>query len=147
MQMMSPLMLVRKWMQEFEVKTNRDAETVQLYSKLINEELKELELEFKDEAHPDELKEAVDLIWVTLGKVYALGYTVAEISQALALVYNSNMSKLCKTEEEAIDYVNANPGTSYRRNRSGNYLIFNTETNKVLKGPNYEPPIFNEQRS
>lgn len=124
-------------MEQFEVPTNRDKETVKLYSKLIIEELKELEAEFDTKPSHDELKEAVDLLWVTLGKIAALGYTESQIQHALIEVFESNMSKLCDNEEEAIDFVNATENASYKKNSAGKFIIFNTNTNKVLKGPKY----------
>lgn len=139
--------MVKRWMYEFEVPLNRNKVTVDLYSKLINEELKELEDEFAETATPNELKECLDLLWVTLGKIYALGYSTNELEDGLQQLYRSNMSKLCSTEEEAIDYANKFPNTSYKRTRNGHYMVFNTETNKILKGPNYESPKFDGSKS
>lgn len=139
--------LVKRWMYEFEVPMDRDEKTVELYSNLIQEELKELEAEFENGACENEFKESIDLLWVTLGKIYALGYSPSDVAEGLRLVYNSNMSKLCNTEIEAIDYTNENPDTSYKRTDSGKYLVFNVKTNKILKGPNYESPTFDSQKS
>lgn len=126
--------IVDNWLKNFEVDLNRNPAVIELYEKLIQEELAELKAE--TEPGESELKECADLLWVTLGLLLAKGYTSEQLSQALNLVAVSNFSKL-STEQEAKVFVEANPGTSYKVNEFGRCIILNAN-GKIQKGPNYE---------
>ena len=126
--------VVETWLKNFEVDLNRNPAVVELYEKLIYEELAELKAE--TEQGESELKECADLLWVTLGLLLAKGYTAVQLEQALNLVAVSNFSKL-STEQEAKAFVEANPGTSYKVNEYGRCIILNAN-GKIQKGPNYE---------
>jgi hypothetical protein len=68
---------------------------------------------------------------------------------AFELVHKSNMSKLCKTEEEAIETVESYKKDSrydspaYRLSDDGkHYVVYNQSTSKILKSINYSPVSF-----
>lgn len=130
--------LVLKWMQTFLVPTTRDEHTVELYSKLIEEEHKEVNEEYSAEKTSAELKECVDLLWVTYAKVLSLGYTVDEVSDAFDAVYRSNMSKCSNTEVELRTFILENNLHGYTTKQVGEdkYVLLNSN-GKIQKGPNY----------
>lgn len=127
--------VVETWLRNFEVPLDRNESIINLYKKLIQEELAELEQE--TELGPLELKEAADVLWVTIGLLLAKGYTASQLTEALNIVAVSNFSKL-STEQEAKEFVKANPDCSYRVNEYGRCIIVNAN-GKIQKGPNYEP--------
>ena len=63
-------------------------------------------------------------------------------------VYTSNMSKLCLTEQEAVDSVKAYTDkgieTYYTQLPDGKFIIKRTIDNKVLKGINFFEPDWSE---
>lgn len=92
--------------------TSRHTRTAALYQQLVREEFTELMQE--TDRSPEELKEALDLVWVILGLLIARGYDVEGAWQELA---KSNQSKIGSDGKMAV----------------------NPETGKYLKGPNYRP--------
>lgn len=73
-----------------------DKALVPLYTKLIQEEFKELSAEFESGTEADQFKEALDLIWVILGYCAAKGWPVDEGWLELCA---SNFSKFTVGEE------------------------------------------------
>jgi len=71
-----------------------------------------------------------------------------DVNSDFEIVHNSNMSKICKTEDEAIKTVkkyetdNRYPQPYYEENNYG-YIVKNKTTGKVLKSINYIPVKFN----
>lgn len=130
--------LVLKWMQLFQVPTTRDAKTVDLYSRLIEEEHEETINEFSKGKSAEELKECADLLWVTLAKILSLGYTPGQVVNAFEAVYESNMSKCNNSEEELIKYIAQNSLLSHTIQKvgDGKYVLIN-QNGKIQKGPNY----------
>jgi predicted HAD superfamily Cof-like phosphohydrolase len=63
-------------------------------------------------------------------------------------VYKSNMSKLCLTEEEAVDsvkaYTDKEISTYYTQLPDGKFIIKRTVDNKVLKGINFFEPDWSD---
>lgn len=109
---------------------------------LIAEELKELEeaIEKKDIV---EIADALcDIQYVLSGAVLEFG--LGEKFNALfEEVQRSNMSKACKTKEEAeatIKYYKETKGVdSYYKEVDGLFLVFREGDNKTLKSINYSP--------
>ncbi len=136
--------LVLDWMQTFLVPTNRDTKTVDLYSRLIEEEHGETNDEFSKGKSVEELKECADLLWVTIAKVLSLGYTPEEITEALEAVYDSNMSKCSKTKEEVEKYITHHNLLSHSIQKVGEdrYVLLN-QNGKIQKGPNYHAARIN----
>lgn len=85
---------------------------------LIAEEFAELKQAFSNEPYENELKELADLVYVCFQYAENMEW---DLDQALDRVHKSNMSKL------GLD------GKPIRR-----------ADGKVLKGPNYKPPILND---
>ncbi|MBC7450992.1 MAG: nucleoside triphosphate pyrophosphohydrolase family protein [Cytophagales bacterium] len=106
---------------------------------LLAEELKELEeaIEQKDiVAVADAL---CDLQYVLSGAVleFGLGTSFKDLFDE---VQRSNMSKTCKTEQEAADTVahyNSKGVECYYLKSGNHFLVYRTEDNKTLKSVNY----------
>jgi len=107
---------------------------------LLQEELNEL----KEAIYNDDLVEIADALsdiqYVLSGAVLEFG--LANRFKALFdEVQRSNMSKTCKTLEEAQatqEYYRENKGTdSFIEEKNGEYLVFRTSDKKVLKSINY----------
>merc|ERR1719174_2582021 len=78
-----------------------------------------------------------DILYVVYGAGGAFG---VNLDQAFDLIHKSNMTKLCKTEEEAKETVEW-----YKQNYTpdGKYFVpFNASTGKILKSVNYSPVKF-----
>ena len=85
---------------------------------LIDEEYHEFRNAFYNEPYEDELKELADLVYVCFQYAENMEW---DLEEALDRVHRSNMSKL------GLD------GTPIRR-----------ADGKVLKGPNYQPPVLKD---
>ena len=85
---------------------------------LISEEYQELREAITSESYEEELKELADLVYVCFQYAENMEW---DLEEAMNRVHKSNMSKL------GLD------GTPIRR-----------ADGKVLKGPNYQPPILND---
>jgi predicted HAD superfamily Cof-like phosphohydrolase len=98
-----------------------DENVHELQFKLITEEYNELKAEYEDElfgvTQTDQLKELADLVFVCYQYAAARGW---DLDTAMRRVFESNMSKL-------VD------GKPLRR-----------ADGKVMKGPNYQPPILDD---
>ena len=92
-----------------------------------------------------------DILYVVYGAGASFGI---DLDRSFNIVHESNMSKLCKTEDEAQKTVSNyerlwNEKTSpydspdYRRADDGiNWVVFNKSTGKILKSINYTPAKF-----
>jgi predicted HAD superfamily Cof-like phosphohydrolase len=85
---------------------------------LIDEEFKEFNNAFYNEPYENELKELADLVYVCFQYAENMEW---DLEEALDRVHKSNMSKL------GLD------GKPIRRSDG-----------KVLKGPNYQPPVLKD---
>lgn len=72
-----------------------------------------------------------------------------DLHKAFIIVHDNNMSKLCKTEEEAIQSVDAykknpvfiNQNIKYRQSNDNRYyVVYNHVTGKILKSINWKEP-------
>lgn len=121
---------------------------VKLRMDLIREEVSELEEAVKDK----DLIETVDALADILYVVYGMGASFGiDLDKAFNLVHESNMSKLCVSEDEAKETVewykneydnNRLPYDSpdYRKSMNDKYwVVYNKSTGKVLKSINYHP--------
>ena len=114
---------------------------------LIKEEVKELEDAVANKDYVETVDALADILYVVYGMGDAIG---VDLDKAFQIVQDSNMSKLCKTEEEAKEtvewYLNNNTdydSPSYRKSKCGRYyIVFNRSTNKILKSINYTPANF-----
>ena len=130
---------------------NEHPKLIELLLSLIKEECQELEDAVKDK-DPIETRDALsDILYVVYGMQYRLGI---QGDEDFNIVHNSNMSKLCNNEEEAIKSVD-NYLTKYKSGESpydspyfkkldniNKWVIKNKSTGKVLKNINYKKVKF-----
>lgn len=126
------------------------ADRCKLRIALLEEELDEL----KEAIRNNDLKEAADafcdLQYVLSGAILEFGLA-AKFSSLFAEVQRSNMSKACKSLEEAEatqqKYLNEKNIISEIKRKNEFYLVYRLEDGKVLKSINYSPanlePIIN----
>lgn len=120
---------------------------VNLRLKLIQEETKELEQAIKEKNFTEVIDALSDILYVVYGAGHEFGI---DLDKTFNLVHESNMTKFCKTEEEAIDTVRwykenetRYKKPSYRKSSNGvHYIVFDAETDKILKSINYSPVKF-----
>lgn len=124
-------------------------EEATLALRLIEEETKELEMSlFSVGQYDPELDQIADAI----GDLYFVVTQAAMIhgldpEMLIDRVYRSNMSKLCHTEQEAVDSVKAYTDkeiSTYYTQSDGKYIIKRTVDNKVLKGINFFEPDWSD---
>ena len=109
---------------------------------LLQEELNELKDAIKDNDLVEIADALCDIQYVHSGAILEFG--LADKFQSLIdEVQRSNMSKTCKTEQEALDtqaHYKKEKGTdSYVEKRGGEYLVYRKEDAKVLKSVKYSP--------
>ena len=108
---------------------------------LIAEELKELQ-EAIDNNDIVEVADALcDIQYVLSGAILEFGLA-NKFKDLFDEVQRSNMSKACKSVEEAeatIDHYNAKGTECFYEQEGDLYLVFRTEDRKTLKSVNYSP--------
>ena len=124
-----------------------DKKLVDLRVSLIEEEVGEL----KDAIKQRDFTEVIDALGDILYVVYGTGSSFGiDLDKAFSLIHDSNMTKLCKTEEEAIQTVEwyekneaRYDSPTYRlSNDKKYYVVYNKSTGKILKSINYNPVKF-----
>ena len=109
---------------------------------LLAEELKELQQAVDDNNLIEVADALCDLQYVLAGAIleFGLGEKFKELFDE---VHRSNMSKACKSVEEAgqtIEHYRATADTeSYHNEVDGLFLVYRTADNKTLKSINYSP--------
>ena len=109
---------------------------------LLAEELKELEVAILEKDIVGIADALCDLQYVLSGATLEFG--LGEKFNALFLeVQRSNMSKVCMSEQEAIDTVNfykSKDGTEcYYKKEDDKWLVYRKSDNKTIKSINYSP--------
>ncbi len=109
---------------------------------LIAEELKELEEAIQSNDLVEVADALCDIQYVLSGAILEFG--MGDKFKALFdEVQRSNMSKTCKTREEAEatqqHYLNRDGTESYIQESDGHYLVYRKTDNKTLKSINYSP--------
>lgn len=126
----------------------KDPKLVKLRMALIREELQELEEAVETHDLVETLDALVDIIYVVQGMGSSLGL---DLDKAFDIVHKSNMSKACKTVDEAeksVRFYKDRPELgydepAYRKSTNGlYYIIYNASSNKILKNINYTPASF-----
>lgn len=119
-----------------------DENLVNLRMKLIEEEWKELQEAVRNKDHVEVLDAITDSIYVLVGMCISCGF---DIDKAFDLVHQSNMSKLCDTEEQAHEsvawYNETRPEfqPAFRKTKDGQkWLVYDKLTGKVLKNKYYK---------
>lgn len=118
------------------------ADRCKLRVELISEELKELQ-EAIDNQDLTEVADALcDIQYVLSGAVLEFGLG-DKFKSLFEEVQRSNMSKACKTVDEAertvAHYEQEKNTPCYYKEIDGLYLVYRTEDNKTLKSINYSP--------
>src|ERR1700753_1438308 len=117
-------------------------ERCELRISLLAEEVKELQQAVEANDLVEVADALCDLQYVLAGAIleFGLGEKFKELFDE---VHRSNMSKACKTVEEAdltIDhYKNTANTESYHKAADGLFLVYRTADNKTLKSVNYSP--------
>lgn len=151
---MTGIQKIKHWRETFglpnrETPQEASAEESILALKLIYEEAKELEDALCHEKNTPNLAEIGD----SLGDLYFVVTQAAMIhgldpEMLIDRVYTSNMSKLCLTEQEAVDsvknYTDKGIETYYTQLPDGKFIIKRTVDNKVLKGINFFEPDWSD---
>jgi phosphoribosyl-ATP pyrophosphohydrolase len=122
-----------------------DPQKVEFCLKLIREEAKETEEAVKNKDFVETVDGLVDQLYVIYGMLARIG---VDADKAFDLVHENNMSKLCKTEEEAQRsvkyYVDASAlgydSPCYRKAPDDvHWVVYNRSTNKILKSIEWKP--------
>lgn len=129
----------------------KNPDLVKLRLDLILEEVTEL----KEAIDTHDMTETIDALADILYVVYGAGASFGiNLDKAFDIVHTSNMSKLCETEEDAIEtvriykekYGNGNSpydSPAYRRSKDNKYwVVYNESTGKILKNYKYTPANF-----
>jgi len=119
-----------------------DEKLLNLRMKLIKEEWEELQEAVANKDRVEILDALIDLHYVLSGFCVSCGF---DENRAFDLVHESNMSKLCDTEEQAQESVEWYRETrpefqpAYRKTKDGTkWLLYDTITGKVLKNKYYK---------
>ena len=114
--------------------------------------LEELE-EYKEACERGDIVEILDALcditYVSLGNGTMLHGLKSKIWPAYSEVQASNMSKACKTEEEAIQTVSQRSKEQgevchFEKIKKGRYIVYRSRDKKVMKSINYFRPNLNK---
>lgn len=109
---------------------------------LLQEELNELKDAIRDNDIVEIADALADLQYVLSGAILEFGLA-DKFKTLFDEVHRSNMSKTCKSEQEAFDtqkyYAKHKNTTSYVVERTGEYLVYRASDAKVLKSVKYSP--------
>jgi predicted HAD superfamily Cof-like phosphohydrolase len=128
--------------------TKDDPKLIKYRLSLICEEVEELEEAVKKHDYNEMVDALSDILYV----VYGMGTSIGvNLDNAFDIVHESNMSKLCNTEEEAIktvqwykDNEKRYDSPNYRKSDDGTkWVVYNKSTKKILKSINYKKVNFN----
>lgn len=116
------------------------SERCDLRINLIQEELNELKEAIKNNDLVEMADACGDLMVVLCGSILEFGMG-DKFNEIFNNIHNSNMSKACNSEQEAIDTVsfyNDKDGTdAYYVNDNDKWLVYRKSDDKVLKSINY----------
>lgn len=131
-----------EWKNKLEDRRER-FNAIQLIIKLLNEETGELHAGLLNNNNEEVIDAIVDLFWVALNAAALQGITAEEVSEFFPKVMKSNYSKMCSTEQEAIETVeeygsdDAGQKLAYYKKIGEYYLVYRSSDNKILKSKNY----------
>lgn len=125
---------------------NDDPKQVEFCLNLIREEMKELEQAVKDKDYVETVDALADILYV----VYGMGARIGvNMDAAFKKVHDNNMSKLCKSEQEAIESVEfytqnkdklGYDSPCYRKAPDNiHWVVYNQSTKKILKSIKWRP--------
>ena len=126
--------------------TKDDPKLTKLRLDLILEETRELQEAIENHDFTEVVDALADILYVVYGAGSSFG---VNLDKAFDLVHESNMSKLCKSVEEAEKTVawymenrekTGYDSPAYRKGTNGDYwVVYNESTGKILKSINYTP--------
>lgn len=126
-----------------------DPKLIQYRMSLVREEMRELEDGVLQKNYKETIDALGDLLYVIYGFSASIG---TNMDSAFDIIHQSNMSKLCNTEEEAIKTVEfyiqnkeklGYDSPAYRKSFDGKYfVVYNQSSCKVLKSINYKEVDF-----
>jgi predicted HAD superfamily Cof-like phosphohydrolase len=129
----------------------KNPDLIDLRIAFIDEESEEFKQAINDK-DITEMRDAIgDILYVVYGAAHTFGF---DADADFATIHDSNMSKLCKTEEEAQQTVakyeqDFKDGKTtydtpyyYLNEKTGLWIVKNRSTGKVLKSINYTPVKF-----
>tara|TARA_Y100001970_G_scaffold100710_1_gene126497 strand:+ start:1783 stop:2265 length:483 start_codon:yes stop_codon:yes gene_type:complete len=129
--------------------TRDNTKLTKLRLDLILEETRELQEAIENHDFTEVVDALADILYVVYGAGSSFG---VNLDEAFRLVHDSNMSKLCKSQEEAqatVDWYMENrektgyDSPAYRKGTNGDYwVVYNESTGKILKSINYHPVEF-----
>jgi predicted HAD superfamily Cof-like phosphohydrolase len=109
---------------------------------LIAEELKELEVAILEKDIVEVADALCDIQYVLAGAILEFGLG-EKFTALFEEVQRSNMSKACRTEEEAVqtvEHYRKKDGTECYYTKEGDkYLVYRKADNKTIKSINYSP--------
>lgn len=115
---------------------------------LIEEEFNELKSAVATNDMTEVIDGLADILYVTYGMGVAFGI---DLDRAFQIVHQSNMSKICRTEQEAKDTIEHyktlpdSPNVQYRPSPDGKYfVVYNEDTGKILKSKYFSLPSFKD---
>ena len=124
----------------------KDPQQVEFCLKLIREEMKELEQAVKDNDYVETVDALMDILYVVNGMAARIG---VDADAAFDLVHVNNMSKLCRTEEDAQESVKfyidnkeklGYDSPAYRKAPDNvHWVVYNQSTKKILKSIKWQP--------
>jgi predicted HAD superfamily Cof-like phosphohydrolase len=121
-----------------------DLKDAQFVIDFIQEELDELKEAVQENDIVGVLDALIDITYVGLGNGALVFGLKDKILEGYAEVQASNLSKVCTTEEEAIETVKVRSQQQgepcHYKQIGDNYVVFRTRDNKVMKSINYFPP-------
>lgn len=155
---MTGIQKIKLWREIFELPNRRtpqvaDLDEADLAYRLIAEEADELRCALYPEGNEFEYEPNLAEIADAIGDLYFVVTQAAMIhgldpEMLIDRVYTSNMSKLCLTEQEAVDsvkaYTDKEISTYYTQLPDGKFIIKRTVDNKVLKGINFFEPDWSD---
>lgn len=123
-----------------------DEKLKNLRIKLIEEELDELKEAIHNNDYIEVLDAIVDILYVTYGAGAAYGF---DINKAFDLVHESNLSKMCFSEDEAEKTLykyksdeslsKTYPSPVIKQLDETHWIVIESSTGKALKSINYHP--------
>jgi Uncharacterized protein conserved in bacteria len=109
---------------------------------LLVEEVKELQQAIEDNNLVEVADALCDIQYVLAGAILEFGLA-DKFKDLFDEVHRSNMSKACKSEEEAnqtiAHYKAKDDSDSYFKEEDSLFLVYRTKDNKTLKSVNYSP--------
>lgn len=111
-------------------------------------------LRFKIACSTNNIVEVINSLGDLLFATYSMGHSIGvNLDAAFKIVHESNMTKVCRTEQEALDTIEhyktlqgfETTNVGYRPSASGPYYaMYNRDTGKILKSKYFSEPDFTQ---